>query len=283
MAARRSFDVDKRPDRPTSDRRAVLWGLGGVAAGSLFRSSSQAKAGLNEIHVMISGGFHAAYQTLGPEFEHVSGLTLATVLGPSMGSAPTAIPIRLSRGEPADVIILAREALDQLVRDGRVVAGSETDLVRSRIGMAVRAGAMAPDISTPDRLRTVLLQARSIAYSDSASGVYVANELFNRLGIEDQVVSKAHKITATPVGEAIADGDADVGFQQLSELLPISGIQVVGPIPDAVQKVTIFSAGVSSTSTAPMAARRLIAFLASQQAWPAIRKTGLEPAAAFAK
>jgi len=283
MAPRRLFDADRFPDRLTTHRRAFLWGLGGAVVGSHFGSAAQAETESGELHVLISGGFYAAYQILLPELEHASGLKLATVLGPSMGSAPTAIPIRLSRGESADVVIIAREALDQLVRDGRVAAGSEADLVRSRIGMAVRAGAASPDISTPDQLREVLLKARSIAYSDSASGVYVANELFNRLGIENQVVSKAHKITATPVGEAVANGEADVGFQQMSELLPISGIQVVGPIPEAVQKVTVFSAGVSSTSKAPEAARRLIAFLASQQAWPAIREAGLEPAPALAK
>jgi molybdate transport system substrate-binding protein len=230
-----------------------------------------------EIYVMNSGGFAGAYKELAPGFERQTGNKLAAVYGPSMGETPEAIPNRLARGEAADVVILARSALDALVSAGRVRKGSEVDLVRSRIGLAVKAGAPRPDISSVEGLKRTLLNARSIAYSDSASGVYVAKELFARLGIAGEVASKSSMIPATPVGLIVARGEAEVGFQQISELLPIAGIQVVGPIPEAVQKVTVFSAGIATSTRSPEAARRLIEYLASRKAWRAIRRNGLQP------
>jgi molybdate transport system substrate-binding protein len=227
---------------------------------------------------MTSGGFSAPYLALVPAFERDTGVHLLTIQGPSMGNAPTAIPVRLARGEAADVVIAVRSALDGLILAGRVTPGSEVDLVRSRIGLAVKAGAAKPDISTVEELRRTLLSAKSVAYSDSASGVYVSGQLFRRLGILDRMAGKAHMIQAIPVGKIVADGRAAVGFQQLSELLPIAGIQVVGPIPDAVQQVTVFSAGVSSTSGCRRQARRLIEFLASDKARAAIEHAGLEQA-----
>lgn len=248
-----------------------------VALAAMLRPS---RAAADEIHVMVSGGFSAAYKVLVAEWEKASGHTVATVNGASMGTTPTSIPNRLARGEPADIVILVRSALDQLVKDGRVVAGSQVDLVRSRIGMAVRAGAPKPDISTVDRFRRVLLAAKSIAYSDSASGVYISTELFEKLGIVTQVAGKAKRIQATPVGESVANGDVEIGFQQISELLPVQGITFVGAIPDAVQLITTFSAGIATTSKAEAAARQLVAHLASPNAWATIRSSGLEPAAA---
>ena len=236
-------------------------------------------AGSEEIHVMTSGGFRAAYELLAPGFERRTGERLVTILGASMGETPTAIPARLARGEDADVVIMVRSALDSLVEKGQIVKGSEVDLARSLIGLAVRRGAPLPDISSVEGLKQTLLRARSIAYSDSASGVYVAKELFKRLGIAEQVASKAKMIPGTPVGLVVAGGGAEVGFQQMSELLPIAGITVVGPIPDAVQKVTIFSAGVATRAKSPAAARKLIDYLTSQQAWKEIRQSGLEPIA----
>jgi len=231
----------------------------------------------DELHVMVSGGFTAAYKLLIAEWEKSTGHSVETVYGASMGATPTAIPNRLSRGEPADVVILARSALDALARDGRVVNGSQVDLVRSRIGMAVKAGADKPDISTEARFRQILLAARSIAYSDSASGVYSSTQMFKKLGIADRVASKSVKIEGTPVGESVARGEAEIGFQQISELLPVAGIAVVGPIPDSVQMVTTFSAGISPTSRAHATARQLIAYLSSQHAWKTIREAGLDP------
>ena len=239
-----------------------------------------APARAEDVHVMVSGAFTAPYRVLVAEWEKTTGNRVVTVYGASMGATPTAIPNRLARGEQADVVILARSALDALVRDGKVVDGSEVDLVRSRIGMAVKAGAKAPDISTEARFRQVLLDATSIAYSDSASGVYIATEMFRTLGIAEQVAHKSMKIEGTPVGDAVAKGDAEIGFQQISELRPVRGITVVGPIPDPEQRVTIFSAGIAKTARAQGAGRQLVAYLASMQAWKTVRASGLEPATA---
>ena len=240
-----------------------------ILAGSAGLSSAA------EIHVMVSGGLTAAYNSLAPEFERETGDKLITVYGASMGDTPTSIPARLARNEAADVVILARSGLDELVRSGKVKAASETDLARSPIGVAVKTGAALPKIATMEDLRQTLLAARSIVYSDSASGVYVFTELFKRLGIE-QVSAKARRIDGTPVAEIVAKGEAEIGFQQMSELLPVAGVTVVGPIPEEVQRITVFSAGITSSSQSA-GARDLIAFLASPKAWTAMRQSGVEP------
>ena len=142
--------------------------------------------------------------------------------------------------------------------------------------MAVRAGARKPDIGSVDALKRALLEAKSIAYSDSASGVYLSTEMFQRLGIASQIAGRCKRIAGEPVGAVVARGDAEIGFQQISELLPVPGIDYVGPLPPEVQKVTLFSAGVATGSTHPAAAGALIKFLASPAAIPAIVKSGLE-------
>lgn len=194
-----------------------------------------------------------------------------------MGATPEAIPNRLQRGEPADVLIMVGDALDELIKQGKVVADSRVELARSNIGMAVRAGAPKPDISTVDALKRTLLAAKSIAYSDSASGVYLSTVLFQRLGIADQIKGKSRMIPAEPVGAVVARGDAEIGFQQISELLPVQGIDLVGPLPPEVQKVTVFSAGIVTVAKEPDVGRALVKFLASPAAAPAITRSGLEP------
>jgi molybdate transport system substrate-binding protein len=230
-----------------------------------------------EIKVLTSGAFTAAYLEVIPNFERGTGNKIATAYGASMGNAPDSIPSRLDRGEPVDVVILADSALDELIKHGKVVAGSRVDLVRSSIGMAVRAGAPKPDISTLDALKRTLLQAKSIAYSASASGVYLSHDLFPRLGIAAEIQQKCQRIPSGPVGVAVARGDAEIGFQQISELLPVPGIDYVGPLPPEAQKVTIFSAGIAVGARQPDAARALIKYLASPAVVPAIKKSGLEP------
>lgn len=230
-----------------------------------------------DIKVMSSGAFSAAYRQLVPEFERSTHDTVATAYGASMGNAPDSIPSRLARGEPVDVVILAAPALDELIKQGKVVAGTRVDLARSSIGMVVRAGAPKPDIRSLDALKRTLLAAKSIAYSDSASGVYLSTELFHRLGIADQVKRKCKRIASEPVGAVVARGDAEIGFQQISELLPVPGIDYVGPLPPGAQRVTVFSAGVASGAKEPDAARTLIQFLASPAVAGVIAKTGLEP------
>jgi molybdate transport system substrate-binding protein len=144
----------------------------------------------------------------------------------------------------------------------------------------VKAGAPKPDIGSPDALKRALLAAKSIAYSDSASGVYVSTEMFQRLGIAEEMKDKAKKIPAEPVAGVVARGDAEIGFQQFSEMLPIPGIDIVGPLPPELQKSTVFSAGIATVSKEPDAGKALIKFLASPAASAAIIKSGLEPIAA---
>jgi molybdate transport system substrate-binding protein len=235
--------------------------------------------GAAEIKVMTSGGFTAAYNELTPQYEKLTGDKVMTAYGASMGNAPDSIPSRLARGEPVDIVILAAPALDELIKQGKVIPGSRVDLVRSTIGMSVRAGAPKPDISTVEALKRTLLEAKSIAYSASASGVYLSTVLFPRLGIWDEIKGKSKRIESERVGTIVARGDAEIGFQQVSELLPIPGIDYVGPLPPEVQQVTIFSAGIAVGSKEPDAARTLVKYLSSPSAAPVIAKTGLEPIA----
>jgi molybdate transport system substrate-binding protein len=235
-----------------------------------------------EVRVMISGGLTAAYTALVPEFERLTGNKVLTAFGPSMGTTVNAIPVRLERGEPADVLIMVGYALGDLAKQGKVVAGSSVDLVKSPIGIAVKSGAPKPDISSADAVKRALLAAKTIAYSDSASGVYVSTEMFEKLGIADAMKDKARKIPATPVGEIVARGDAELGFQQIAELRPVSGIDIVGPLPNDLQKITVFSAAVATGSKEPEAGRALIKFLASPAARDALVKSGLDPIPASA-
>lgn len=160
-----------------------------------------------ELTVMTSGGFTAAYQHLGPEYAEHSGNTLKTVLGPSMGKAAEAIPNRLSRGEHADVVIMVGYALDDLIKQGKVDAGSRVELADSRIGMVLKAGADKPAIGTDAELKQTLLAAKSVAYSDSASGVYIEKELFMKLGVQPQMAPKSKMIERIPVASVVAKGD----------------------------------------------------------------------------
>ena len=228
---------------------------------------------------MTSGGLTAAYRLLGPEFERATGQSLRTVQGASMGAAPDAIPQRLARGEPADVLLLAADGLEALIDRGLAQPGSRVDVARSLIGMCVRAGAPKPDISTVEAFRQVLLSASSIAYSASASGVYIENEMYRRLGVHEQVMPKSRRIYSERVGSVVARGEAELGFQQVSELLPIEGIAYVGTIPEPVQQPTVFCAGVAANAREPEAARAFIRYLASADAAPTLFRTGLEPIA----
>ena len=247
-----------------------------VALICTFLAAATARA--DEIKVVTSGGFTAAYLELVPQYEGATHHKLSTEFGPSMGTTHNAIPIRLDRGEAIDVVIMAAPALDDLIKQGKVRAGSRVDLVQSLIGMAVKAGAHKPDISTLDALKHTLLAAKSIAYSDSASGVYLSTELFPKLGIADQIKSKCKKIEADPVGGVVATGEFEIGFQQISELRPVKGIDIVGELPPGAQRVTVFAAGIPATATHPEAAKALIEWLASPVAYAAIKKSGLEPA-----
>jgi molybdate transport system substrate-binding protein len=246
-----------------------------LAAGMLLLVQT---ASADEIRVMTSGSFTAAYLELTPQCELATKDTFVTVTT-SIGTGLAFIPSRLQRGEPADVVIVDDATLLQMIKDGLVMADSRIELARSSIGMAVRAGAPKPDISSVEALKTTLLQAKSIAYSASVSGRYLTTELFQRLGIADQVMGKSRRIEGERVGAVVARGEAEIGFQQISELLPVPGIDFVGPLPPEVQRTSVFSGGVAAHSTNATAARALIRCLASPEAAGAVSKSGLEPVA----
>jgi molybdate transport system substrate-binding protein len=234
-----------------------------------------------DIHVMISSGFHGAYSDLAPAFERASGHHLITTRGPSMGDSPEAIPARLARGETADVVILDGGAADELGKRDLTQATSKVELARSLIGMVVREGAEKPDISSVAALRSTLLAAKSIAYSDSGSGTYLSTVLFAKLGVADQIMPKSRKVRGPPSGEpvaaVVARGEAEIGFQQVAELIHVPGITFVGALPAEVQPMFSFAGVLTKTPREPEAARALLAFLSSRDAAPAITKAGLMP------
>ena len=261
--------------RPRSLTRCLST-LAGIAL--LFTAVATSAA---DVRVMISAGFYEAYSELAPAFERSSGHHLVTVRGPSLGDSPEAIPNRLKRGEPADVVIMIGASIDDLGRQALVRPESKIDLARSEIGMVVRAGAPKPDISSVDALRRTLIEAKSIAYSDSGSGIYLSTTLFPQLGVAEQVASKSRKVKGPPSGEpvaaVVARGDAEIGFQQVAELIHAPGVTFVGAIPAQLQPETFYSAALANNVAEPNAGEALIRFIASPEAAPAISKAGLAP------
>jgi molybdate transport system substrate-binding protein len=260
-------------------QRAWVRRLSALAAALLTAGSAPAA----DLRVMISAGFHEVYAELGPAFERASGNHLMTTRGPSMGDSPEAIPARLARGEAADVVIMDGGAADALAKRGAVRADSKVELARSLIGMVVRAGAAKPDIGSVAALRSTLLAAKSIAYSDSGSGTYLSTTLFPKLGIEREIAGKSRKVRGPPSGEpvaaVVARGEAEIGFQQVSELIRVPGVSFVGTLPAEVQPGFSFAGALTATSQQPDAARALLRFLASPEAAPVIVKAGLFPIA----
>jgi molybdate transport system substrate-binding protein len=236
-----------------------------------------------DVHVMISAGFFEAYSALAPDFERASGHRLVTTRGPSLGDSPEAIPTRIKRGEPVDAVIMVGASIDELGRQGLVSVSSKVNLARSEIGMVVRAGAAKPDIGSVEAFRRTLLDAKSIAYSDSGSGIYLSTTLFAKLGVAEQVAGKSRKIRGPPSGEpvaaVVARGEAEIGFQQVSELIHVPGVSFVGTIPAELQQETFFSGAIATAARQPEAAGALIGFLASREAASAISKAGLAPVA----
>ena len=245
-----------------------------VAVAALLPFAAPALAQLN---VLISGGFSGAYQQLLPEFERTTGVTVTTGSGASQGTGQQTIAAQLQRGVPADVVILSREGLGELVAAGRIVAGTDVDLARVTLAAAVRAGSQKPDVSTVEAFRQALLRARTIAVPGSTSGIYLTKKLFPELGIADQI-----SVTVTERGSQaaamVAAGNAAIVVQPISELMNVPGIEVAGRIPNEVQLVQTFAAAIAAGAKEPAAGRRLIEFLASERASAAIEKNGMDPA-----
>jgi molybdate transport system substrate-binding protein len=239
---------------------------------------SSAKAA--DVKVMISAGFFHVYSELGPAFEKATGHHLITTRGPSVGDSPEAIPARLTRGEEADVVIMDGSGVDFLITHN-LARADKMLLAESTFGMVVRAGLPKPDISTVDGLRKTLLEAKSIAYSDSGSGTYLSTVGFKKLGIAEQVAGKSHKVRGPPSGESVAafvahDG-AEIGFQQVSELINTPGADFVGTVPAEIQPPAYFVGLLTTNTKQPEAAIALLRFLSSEQAAPVISKAGLKP------
>jgi molybdate transport system substrate-binding protein len=223
-----------------------------------------------QIKVMASAAFREAYLELLPEFERTSGHKVANSWVPSVQMMS-----RLKGGEATDVVILSAAALDELSRAG--IIAERFDLAKSGVGVAVRAGATRPDISSGEALKRAVLAAKSVVYSTGPSGIYLS-ELFQRMGIAEHIKPKVKQVQGEPAGAVVARGEAEIGFQQMSELLPVPGIDVIGPLPAEVQQITVFSAGLHARAQAPDAARMLVGFLKAPAAAPVIRKKGMEPA-----
>ena len=227
---------------------------------------------MSEIKVMASAAFKEAYLELVPEFERATGHKVVTLWVPSVQMMS-----RLKGGETVDLVIMSAASLDELIGAGIVAAGDRHDIARSGIGIAVRAGAPKPDISSGEAVKRAVLAAKAIAYSTGPSGVYLAG-LFQRMGIADTIKDKVKISQGFPAGSFVASGEAELAFQQISELLPVPGIELVGPLPADVQQITVFSAGLHVGAKAPDAARALVKFLTAPAAAPVTRKKGMEPA-----
>lgn len=230
-------------------------------------------ASFAQVKVLMSGGFSAAFKDLLPEFEKTSGITVTTSSGASMGDGPNTIPSQVRRGVAVDIIILSRDGLADLIKEKRTVSGSDTDLARSLQGMVVRAGAPRPDISTVEAFKQTLLRAKGIATTSSTGGVYLTTVLIQKLGIADQVKDKI-KFSAAP---SVAKGENEIAIQQVSELLGVPGVDYVGTLPDGVQLETTYAAAIVEGAKDVENAKKLIAFLTSGAAVPAIKKSGMEP------
>jgi len=231
----------------------------------------------NEFRVMTSGAFTAAHLALLPQLERLTKKKILTA-STSIGTGENSIPNRLRRGEVVDIVIVAETVLDQFIKEGLVLREGHAPVARSSIGMAVRAGAPKPDIGSADALKRTLLAAESIGYSASVSGQYLTTELYQRLGIADRVLPKSRLIGGGErVGAVVARGEVEIGFQQMSELLPVPGIDHITPLPPELQKVSSFAAGVAASAPDSALARRVIGFLASPEAAQAIKDSGLEP------
>jgi molybdate transport system substrate-binding protein len=243
-----------------------------IAVATLVACTSPALA---QLKVIMSGGFSGAYRQVLPEFEKTTGITVSTGSGASQGTGPQTVAAQLQRGVPADVVILSREGLAELTAAGRIVAGTDVDLARVPLGVAVRAGAPKPDVSTVEALKRTLLNARTVAVPGSTSGIYLTSKVFPQLGVADRI-SVTVKERGSQSAAMVAAGDANIAIQPVSELVNVPGIDFAGRLPDEVQLVQVFAAAIVTGAKEPDAGRRLIQFLASGRAAAAIENSGMD-------
>ncbi len=231
-----------------------------------------------QLNVLMSGGFAGAYDQLLPEFERTSGVKVMTGSGASQGNGPHTIGAQLERGVLADVVILSREGLTELIAAHRIAAGTDVDLARVPLGVAVRVGTPKPDVSTVEALKQVLLKAKTVAVPGSTSGIWLKTDLFPRLGLA-QKINITMRPRGTDASAMVAAGDADLAVMPVSEIMVAAGVAFAGAIAPEIQFVQVFSAAIIASSKAVEGAKRLIEFLASPRASATIRRSGMEPIA----
>jgi len=229
-----------------------------------------------QVKVIISGGFSGPYEKLLPELERTTGMKVETGSGSSQGTGPQTIAAQLARGVRADVVILSREGLTELIAAKRIVTGTEVDLAETPLGVAVRAGAAKPEVRTVDAFKRALLAAGSIAVPSSTSGIFLMKDVFPRLGIAEKIHVKPAP-RGTGATAMVASGEADIAVMPVSEILHAPGVELAGVIAEEIQLHQIFAAAVVAGSKKVDAAKRLIAFFASDRAAPTIKSSGMEP------
>src|SRR6266508_6824928 len=250
--------------------QSMVSGLAKFVATTIMIGVTAAHA--DEIKVLASAAVKEAVFELIPAFEKASGHKVTGIW-----AGTEAITKRISGGEVVDIVLIAAPNIQKLISEGRLVAGSRADVAKSGIGVAVRAGLPKPDISSGEAVKKAVLAAKSVAYSSGPSGFYLA-DLFKKMGIADEIKDKVRQpASGVQVGELVARGEADLGFQQVSELLHLKGIHYLGPLPADIQHTTVFSAGLHTAAPAPDAAKALMKFLTAPEAAPVIRRSGMEP------
>jgi molybdate transport system substrate-binding protein len=250
-----------------------FWRSLAAAAVALSVLAMLSESAVAQVKVITSGGFAVALREMLPEFEKSAGISVEVILGKSQGSGPETISAQLDRGVAADIVIMSREGLNDLILANRIVAHSDVDLAKTPIGLSVRAGAPKPDISTVEAFKNTLLHAKSITYPSSTTGIYMATKLFPQLGIASEVASKSSNAGIA----AVQKGDAEIAIQPVSEILHVPGTDFVGTLPKEIQYISVFSAALVTGSIKLGEAKKLITFLGSAKAKDLIRNSGMEP------
>lgn len=240
-----------------------------VSIAALFGAAPSSVA---QVKVITSGGFSAVLDELQPQFEKATGVKLTVTRGASQGASSNTIGAQLRRGVPADVVIMSREGLDDLIAESRIAAGTDENLGQTPLGVSARAGAPKPDISTVAAFKETMLRAKSVTFPGSTTGIYMVEKLFPQLGIAKEMAAKTTDTGVT----AVAKGDAEIAIQPVSELLHIPGTEFVGALPAEIQYVSIFSAAMVKDAGDPKGGRQLLNFLGSATAKAAMKRSGMD-------